>query len=126
MDKIQEKRREDRLPYEWPVWFGENFTQAMSQGLMVDIASGGIAFTCENNESCPHQGQRLVTRFSIPRFDADDSSGVTSITRAGTVRRLEYVSAAVCRVAIQFDEPLSLKPCELAGVQSMQWDGRSA
>jgi len=126
MDKIQNRRREERLPYEWPVWFAEDFTQAMSQGLMVDIASGGIAFTCENDENCPNQGQRLVTRFSIPRFDADDSSGVTSIMRAGTVCRVDYVSAEVCRVAIQFDEPLSLKPCELAGVQSMQRDGRSA
>lgn len=119
MDKIQDKRREERLPYEWPVWFAEDFTQAVSQGLMVDIASGGIAFTCENDENCPHQGQRLVTRFSIPRVDGDEGSGVTSITRGGKVCRVDYVSSAVCRVAIEFDEPLSVHPYELAGAESM-------
>jgi len=53
MDQTEERRREQRLRYQWPVWFAEDFTKTVSQGLMVDVSSGGMAFTCNADQSCP-------------------------------------------------------------------------
>jgi hypothetical protein len=117
MDDMINRRREDRLQYRWPVWFAENFEQSLAEGLMVDVSSGGMAFVCNADENCPQMGQRLTARFSIPRFDDDDFSDMTSFTRTGHVLRVDIVNAFLRQVAIQFEEPLSLKPCEQAGVE---------
>lgn len=119
MDEINERRREERLRYQWPIWFAEDFKQEVCQGLMVDVSSGGLAFTCKANENCPYPGQRLITRFSIPRYGVNDSSAMTSFTRTGCVLRVDILNDHLRRIAIQFDEPLSLKPCEQAAVELM-------
>jgi hypothetical protein len=120
MGKSKYKRTEARLEHQWPVWFAEDFTETVSQGLMVDVSSGGLAFRCEAGENCPRVGQEISTRFSIPRSaEADDDSAITSITRSGRVLRVEQVSPFLRQVAIEFHEPLSLKPCEQAGIDLM-------
>jgi hypothetical protein len=120
MDEAGERRIEQRLRYQWPIWFAEDFAKTVSQGLMVDVSSGGMAFTCNADESCPQPGQRLITRFSIPRLETDDFSDMTSFTRTSRVCRIEKVNRSLYRVAIQFDEPLSLKPCEQASIDLMR------
>ena len=119
MDDPKKQRKEKRLRHQWPVWFSEDFKKAVFQGLMVDVSSGGLAFTCKANENCPHPGQRLITRFSIPRYGVDDSSAMTSFTRTGRVLRVDILNSQLRRVAIQFEEPLSLKPCEQASIDLM-------
>jgi hypothetical protein len=116
MAEMRERRREERLRHQWPIWFAEDFKKDVHQGLMVDVASGGLAFTCKADEKCPQPGQRLTTRFSIPRLDLDDSSAMTSFTRTCRVLRVEILNSYLRRVAVQFEEPLSLKPGEQAAV----------
>jgi len=120
MDEAREHRREPRLRYQWPIWFAEDFAKTVSQGLMVDVSSGGMAFTCDIDENCPQPGQQLITRFSIPRLEADEFSDMTSFTRTARVCRVEKVNRSLCRVAVQFDEALSLKPCEQASINLMR------
>jgi len=119
MDDIKNRRREDRLQYRWPVWFAEDFEQTLAEGLMVDISSGGMAFICNTDENCPKVGQKLTARFSIPRPEEDDSSEMSSFTRTGRVLRVDIINTLLRQVAIQFEEPLSLKPCEQAGVDML-------
>ena len=45
MEAVTERRREQRLRYHWPVWFAEDFNEMLLQGQMVDVSSGGAAFT---------------------------------------------------------------------------------
>ncbi len=119
MSNTKNRRREARLEYQWPVWYAEDFKKNLSEGLMVDVSSGGLAFMCNADENCPQVGQQLATRFSIPRTEEDNSSAMTSFTRTGRVLRVETVNTFLCQVAIQFDEPLSLKPCEQASIDMM-------
>lgn len=119
MNHTKERRTEARLQYKWPVWYAEDFKKNLSEGLMVDVSSGGLAFICNADENCPQVGQQLATRFSIPRIEEDNSSAMTSFTRTGRVLRVETVNKSLRQVAIQFDEPLSLKPCEQAGIDMM-------
>ncbi|MCK4752089.1 MAG: PilZ domain-containing protein [Planctomycetes bacterium] len=107
-----ERRREQRLRYHWPVWFAEDFNETLLQGQMVDVSSGGAAFTCHANENCPYPGQQITARFSVPCFGPDDSFDMTSFTRTGNVCRINHVNDFLRRIAIQFAEPLPFKPGE--------------
>jgi hypothetical protein len=119
MDEQSDRRQEQRLDYRWPIWFSEDFAEAMSQGLMVDISSGGIAFDCPPDGMQPHTDQHLTVRFSIPRFEGDDPTATVSITRTGQVCRIDDPEAGVRRVTIQFDTPLALRPSEVTTLNSM-------
>lgn len=112
----RERRTEERLCYQWPIWFAEDFGKTLSQGLMLDVSSGGMAFSCNADENCPEVDSEITTQFSIPRFGTDDSSDMTSFTRVGTVRRVDEISSSLRRIAIQFEKPLSFKPSKLAAI----------
>ncbi|MHC4395362.1 MAG: PilZ domain-containing protein [Planctomycetota bacterium] len=118
MEEFVERRREQRLRYHWPVWFAEDFKESLTQGQMVDISSGGAAFTCHDDENCPYPGQELTARFSVPRFGSDDSFDMTSFVRIGHICRVENVNGFVRRVAMQFAEPLTFKPGEQTDSES--------
>ena len=111
MDERVEQRREARLRYSWPVWFAEDFSDVLSQGQMVDISSGGAAFTCYADK-CPHPGEHITARFSVPRYTDDDAFDLENYVRAGNICRVDQLSPFVRRVAVQFAEPLPFKPGE--------------
>ena len=117
MDRTTERRREQRLRYHWPVWFAEDFDQALTQGQMVDVSSNGAAFTCHADENCPHHGQEITARFSVPCFSEGDSFDMASFTRIGRVCRVDEVNTFLRCVAVQFAEPLTFKPGEQADSQ---------
>jgi hypothetical protein len=118
MNKNSDRRREQRLRYRWPVWFAEDFGETLSQGEMVDISSRAAAFTCYADESCPHAGQNITARFSVPRLGPDDSFDMESFIRSGQICRVDEVNGFLRRVAIQFAEPLPFKPGEQAGSEA--------
>ena len=111
MEHVNERRREQRLCYEWPVWFSEDFGKMLFQGQMHDVCSGGMAFTCHANEN-PYPGQTITTQFSVPRLADKDVSDSISFIRVGRICRVDDISTVVRRVAIQFAETLSFKPGE--------------
>jgi hypothetical protein len=108
---MQDRRHEKRLNYHWPVWFAEDFTNDLSQGQMVDISSGGAAFTCLAEES-PYPGQYITTRFSVPRYGQDNTFNMESHIRNGFVCRVDHINGYMRKIAIQFSQPLTFKPGE--------------
>lgn len=114
MDTNNERREEQRLRYNWPVWFAEDFNEALSQGEMVDISSRAAAFTCHADEDCPYLGQYVTTRFSVPRYGEGDCFDMENFVRPGHICRVDDVNSFLRRVAIQFAEPLPFKPGEQA------------
>lgn len=112
MDRTRNERAEPRLRYQWAVLFTDDSRKTVSEGLMVDLSSGGLAFRCSAGENCPQVGQKLVTHFSFPTDQVYDSSSMISFTRSGRVLRVNKLNPFLCHVAIQFDEPLPLKPWE--------------
>ena len=115
MDTNTERRTEQRLRYQWPVWFAEDFNDVLAQGQMVDVSSQGAAFTCHADEECPYPGRTITARFSIPRFSDTDSFEMASFTRSGRVCRVDEVNRFLRKAAIQFTEPLPFRPGEQAG-----------
>ena len=118
MEEFTERRAERRLRYHWPVWFAEDFDDALSQGQMVDISSTGAAFTCRADDNCPYPGQHITTRFSVPRLADDESFDMASFVRGGHICRVDDVNGFVRRVAMQFAEPLPFRPGEQAETEA--------
>ena len=112
MSTTSERRMEQRLYYHWPVWFAQDVNGELSQGQMVDLSSRGAAFTCYADDRCPSPGQHLTARFSIPQYGQDDSFDMIDFVRSGHVCRVDGVNNALRRIAIQFSEPLPLRPGE--------------
>jgi hypothetical protein len=112
MSKNNERRKEQRLRYHWPIWFAENFNEVLTQGQMVDISSRAASFTCYNDGSCPYAGQNLTARFSVPCYGPDDSFDMTNFVRTGNICRVDSVNGYLRHVAIQFFDPLPFKPGE--------------
>ncbi len=106
-----ERRREKRLNYHWPIWFAEDFNDVLSQGQIVDLSSSGAAFTCYS-DTCPHEGQYITTRFSVPRYGQDNSFNMENYIRSGFIRRIDHCNSFMKKIAIQFAEPLPFRPGE--------------
>ncbi len=109
---FSDRRREQRLSLRRSIWFGLDKKQRLSQGQMLDIASGGIAFTCYAEDTSSWQGQEITTRFSAPYFGPDDSVQMHKFTRSGHICRVIDVNDCLKRIAVQFAEPLPFKPAE--------------
>lgn len=120
METTVERRREQRLRYHWPVWFAEDFNEVLLQGQMVDVSSGGAAFTCYANDNYLEPEQSITARFSIPFFGTDESFEMANFTRHGRICRIEDVNKYLRRVAVQFAEPLPFKPGEQKGNREQQ------
>jgi hypothetical protein len=110
MDRTKNERREKRLRYQWTVLFTAGSNKTVSEGLMVDVSSGGIAFRCPVGENCPKVGEQVVTHFSIPADKLYDPLSMNSFTREGRAVRVDELNPFLRHIAIEFDEPLPLKP----------------
>ena len=117
MNEMLDCGKEKRLQYHWPVWFGADYNDILSQGQMVDISSQDATFTCYA-DTCPQPGENISTRFSVPRYDSDGSFDMESFIRAGHIYRVEELSPFLRRVAIQFAEHLPFRPGEFSSIQS--------
>ncbi len=122
MDEANDRRREGRLTYLWPVWFSEDFCQRMSQGLMVDISSAGMAFAYSLDEGDLQEGQSLSISLCIPRLDDEDPTSTVTITQTGHVRRIETLADGRGCAAIQFNTPLQPGSPEHAALEIMCGD----
>ncbi len=115
-EKFIERRREQRLRYRHPLWFGENFSAELSKGTIWDICSGGLSFTIYNDRKfvLPHN---IVTRFSVPRFDCTGSVETLDFERNGRICRVEQLNNDLQKIAIQFATPLPFRPGEQGFVE---------
>jgi len=109
MDSVLERRREPRLRYSWPIWFAEDFDDILTQGQMIDVSSGGAAFTCYADR-CPGYGEHITARFSVPKSEQGESFDLTNFIRDGKICRIDELGPHIRRVAFQFCEPLPFQP----------------
>lgn len=107
MNKTENRRRAPRLRYRVTVYYSENTEGEATtfEGQMLDISSGGLAFRCNVDESCPREDQQLKLRFSIPNSKVHDAS-MMEFVRTGCVLRVQEVNPTLRNVAVRFDEPL--------------------
>jgi hypothetical protein len=107
-----ERRKVRRLHFNWPVWFAEDFSAVLSHGQMNDVSRDGMAFSCQHDQTNLYPGQHITIRFSVPRFDHDDSLGVVSFVRSGHICKIDRINPRLNRVGFKFGEPLPFDPLE--------------
>jgi hypothetical protein len=119
----EDRRKEKRLQYNWPVWFADHYDGdvELSQGQMFDITSESATFTCYADK-CPMEGEQITTRFSVPKYGADDSFDMEHFIRTGKVFRIEQMSDFVRKVAFEFAEALPFKPGEVEDSEALAID----
>ena len=110
--KLQERRREQRLLYRWPIMFAENINESFVTGQICDVASGGLAFTCVHDDDRAYPGREIITRFKVPCFGPDNTIEKVSFDRSGRICRVNNLNGLLQRIAIQFAKPLPFKPAE--------------
>jgi len=121
MKDNSERRKEKRLSYNWPIWFAEDYDDILTQGQMVDISSRSAMFTCYTDK-CPHHGEHITARFSVPRHGMEESFNMENFIRSGNIFRVEEMSPFVRRVALEFAEPLPFKPGEVTDTEAIAVD----
>ena len=112
-----ERRREKRLRFFWPLWFGYQESGELIRGQAVDLNRTGISFTVEER-LCPSPGQRVVTRFSFPRHAQDDFA-MDSYYHWSEVIRVDRAVGGRCRVALRLHQPLAYNPAEPVEEQAL-------
>lgn len=113
-----ERRVEPRLRYNWPVWFAEDFNDELTQGQMIDVSSGGAAFSCYADRA-PYAGDSITARFSVPKYTGRHNFDMANFVRHGKICRVEEISPFIRRVAVQFAEPLPFIPAESEKMDNM-------
>jgi hypothetical protein len=108
MQTEQERRRESRIRFSWPLWFGYEERGEFHRGQVVDLGRSGVAFTVEEGQ-CPQPGQHVVTRFSFPRNLVDEFE-MGSYYHWSEVLRVERQGNGHCRVAMRLHRPLACDP----------------
>jgi hypothetical protein len=115
-ERGEERRREPRLRYFWPIWYSSDGSLDIQQGRMVDLSSGGVSFVAAEG-TYPDEGEQIWLRSSYPLVE-DGGFGMASFTTIGRVLRKETVGPLQRRVAVQFDVPLEHSPAE-AGAEAV-------
>ncbi len=109
-----ERRKEKRLHCDWVVWFSRDLNQSPCHGVIHDLSSKAISFSCHATQSFPHEGQELITYFYIPNTKLPDS--LRRVTRIGRIGRIDILDKFLRRVELNFYESLPFKPSELEAV----------
>ncbi len=111
----REHRKEERLNYNWPVWFtneSDGLNRDLAWAEMIDVSSGGMGLAFDANENYSYEGQILVFYFSVPYREADDSVNRVCFTRVGKVCGVTEINESQFRVDVEFDKPLPFEPKE--------------
>ena len=72
---VEDRRRDKRIRFSWPLWFGYSEHGELIQAKLIDLSRSGAGFVVGEHQ-CPGLGQHILTRFSYPSnlngtFDID-------------------------------------------------------
>jgi len=103
-----DRRKEKRIRFYWPVWFGYVDNGDLFCGQAVDCSTNGLSFIVDEDK-CPAVGQNIITRFSFP-CNNEDEFMVGSYLHWSEVIRVDCTWNARRRVALKLREPITLEP----------------
>ncbi len=110
MNNPQERRRDRRIRFSWPLWFGYEQNGELKQGKIVDLSRSGVSFTVDE-DNCPEVGRHVVTRFTYP-CDTPDHFEIESYYHWSEVIRVDTSQSGQRRVAMRLHKRLRVKPIQ--------------
>jgi hypothetical protein len=113
MSIVEQRRKERRLRYHWPIWFAEPWDRDnVIQGQIVDLSGEAAAFTCHRQHHSPYLSEQVIARFCVPVYGEEASFKVRDFIRTGYISRVDWMNPHLQRVVIRFHESLEFKPGE--------------
>jgi len=110
MESAAERRRENRIRFSWPAWYGHEENGEFQQGQIVDLSQSSVALTIAS-ELSPEIGDHVLTRFSYPLNGSYDFQMGTYYQWAEVIR-LASTSTGQTHVALRLAQPLSQDPSQ--------------
>ena len=105
MNSQPERRSEQRIRFNWPVWFGYEESGEFFQGQIVDLNQQGMSFTVDPCH-CPRTGSHIVARFSYPLAQAGGFQ-MGSFFQWAKVIRNDRPTGQSPRVALRLNRPIA-------------------
>ena len=110
METVAERRKEDRIRFSWPAWFGYEENGEFIQGQIVDLGRHGVSFTIPPDQA-PQIGEHVVTRFSFPLNGSYEFQMGTYYQWAKVIR-IDITPIGQTRVALKLTQPLDQDPLQ--------------
>jgi len=104
MQSATDRRREKRIQFSWPLWFGYEENGQFIRGQVVDLSRSGVGFKVVEHE-CPPVGTHVLTRFSYP-LEQEDHFTMDNYYHWAEVLRVDEASYGSRRVAMRLHQPL--------------------
>ena len=104
MKSKTERRSEQRIRFNWPVWFGHEENGEFLQGQVVDLNRQGMSFTVDSNH-CPQIGSHIIARFSYPLTQSGGFQ-MGSYFQWAKVIRSDKQAGRHQRVALRLNSPI--------------------
>ncbi|GEM_PF-824856 len=108
MHAQNERRREPRVHYSWPLWFRYDNCRELNRGTVFDLSKSAVSFSVPQDQ-CPAPGTHLVTRFGYPCL-VDEALDMDTYHHYSEVSRVQPDKPGFCRVVLQLHQPLEHQP----------------
>ena len=105
MNSEIERRSEQRIRFNWPVWFGYEENGEFFQGQIVDLNRQGMSFVVDSNR-CPQIGSHIIARFSYP-LTQDGGFQMGRFFQWAKVIRSDTQAGQSPRVALRLNRPIA-------------------
>lgn len=112
MHNAGERRRDQRIRYCWPTWFGYEENGEFQQGQMIDLSRHGACFSV-NGPGSPEIGHHILTRFSYPLNGSYDFQ-MGTYYQWSEVIRVDKTATGQTRIAVKLSQPLEQDPAQSA------------
>ena len=99
-----DRRRDKRIRFSWPLWFGYEENAPFIRGQVVDLSRSGVGFSVAAHE-CPAVGSHVLTRFSYP-LDQENHFEMDNYYHWAEVLRVDETSYGSRRVGMRLHQPL--------------------
>jgi len=107
MSIAQDRRRETRIYFSWPLWFGyDDGYGELQRGQIVDLSEQYVSFNLPACQ-CPEPGTHVLTRFSYPLNENHSEMG--SYLHWSEVIRVDRLNDHIARVALRLHRPITLR-----------------
>ncbi|MBI9017648.1 MAG: hypothetical protein JEZ07_10370 [Phycisphaerae bacterium] len=118
MNEQAERRREPRVRFSWPMWYGYEDNGQLFRGQVLDLNKHAIAFTADK-QCCPQVGHWLLMRFSYPIHSSDEFSMGTYLDWSQVIR-VDYNFHGQTKIVVNLNSELELSHNMQATAQAEQ------
>ena len=110
MESIAERRRENRIRFSWPAWYGYEENGEFYQGQIVDLSQNSVSFTVPAHQG-PKMGDHLLTRFSYP-INGSYEFQMGTYYQWAQVIRIGSTATGQTHIALKLAQPLDQDPSQ--------------